>query len=112
MRCGKNRTLFDSLPARQITRAGFACMEMIHGFKEGWIIWHRAGPPARVKPYQWKRALKQITSRDKFNINESNTNTSMFLLEHCVPFNPFNPEFTIVIFIHYKPRIAGAILDL
>ena len=26
--------------------------------------------------------------------------------------NPFKPEFTIVIFIHYKPRIAGAILDL
>ena len=26
--------------------------------------------------------------------------------------NPFNPEFTIVIFIHYKPRIAVAILDL
>ena len=27
-------------------------------------------------------------------------------------FNPFEPEFTIVIFIHYKPRIAAAILDL
>ena len=27
-------------------------------------------------------------------------------------FNPFNPEFTIVLFIHYKPRIAAAILDL
>ena len=27
-------------------------------------------------------------------------------------FNPFNPEFTIVIFIHYKPRIAAAILAL
>ena len=26
--------------------------------------------------------------------------------------NPFNPEFTIVIFIHYKPLIAVAILDL
>ena len=26
--------------------------------------------------------------------------------------NPFNPEFTIVIFIHYKPQIAAAILDL
>ena len=26
--------------------------------------------------------------------------------------NPFNPEFTIVIFIHYKPRIAVAIHDL
>ena len=27
-------------------------------------------------------------------------------------FNPFKPEFTMVIFIHYKPRIAVAILDL
>ena len=27
-------------------------------------------------------------------------------------FNPFKPEFTIVIFIHNKPRIAVAILDL
>ena len=26
--------------------------------------------------------------------------------------NPFKPEITIVIFIHYKPRIAVAILDL
>ena len=27
-------------------------------------------------------------------------------------FNPFKPEFTVVIFIHYKPRIAFAILIL
>ena len=27
-------------------------------------------------------------------------------------FNPFKPEFTIVIVIHYKPRIAVAIFDL
>ena len=26
--------------------------------------------------------------------------------------NPFNPEFTIVIFIHYKQRIAVGIIDL
>ena len=26
--------------------------------------------------------------------------------------NPFTPELTIVIFIHYKPRIAVAILNL
>ena len=41
----QNRTLFDFLPARQITRAGSAYMEMIHGFKEGWIIWHLRGYP-------------------------------------------------------------------
>ena len=27
-------------------------------------------------------------------------------------FNPFKPEFTIVIFIHYKTRVADEILDL
>ena len=30
----------------------------------------------------------------------------------CRDINPFKPEFIIVIFIHYKPRIAVAILDL
>ena len=29
-----------------------------------------------------------------------------------VQLNPLKPELTIVIFIHYKPRIAVAILDL
>ena len=29
-----------------------------------------------------------------------------------MPLNPFKREFTIVIFIHYKPQIAVAILDL
>ena len=37
-----------------------------------------------------------------YNSRYTNTNT----------FNPFKPEFTIIIFIHYKPRIAVAILDL
>ena len=31
-------------------------------------------------------------------------------LLNCI--NPFKPEFTIVMNIHYKPRIAVAILDL
>ena len=29
-----------------------------------------------------------------------------------MPINPLEPEFTIVIFIHYKPRISVAILNL
>ena len=29
-----------------------------------------------------------------------------------VTVNPLKPEFTIVVFIHYKPRIAVPILDL
>ena len=42
--------------------------------------------------------------------------TDFFMLLACASpfkqFNPFKPEFTIVIFIHYKPQIAVAILDL
>ena len=34
------------------------------------------------------------------------------ILNHYFYTNPFNSEFTIVILIHYKPRIAVAILDL
>ena len=33
-------------------------------------------------------------------------------LRRWLNINPFKPEFTIVIFIDYKPRIAIAILDL
>ena len=36
----------------------------------------------------------------------------MFFFKLIERFNLFEPEFTIVIFIHYKPRIAVAILDL
>ena len=36
----------------------------------------------------------------------------MFFIKVFRRFNPFNPDFTIVNFIHYKPRIAAAILDL
>ena len=36
----------------------------------------------------------------------------MFFYKLIQRFNPFNPELIIVIFIHYKPRIAAAILDL
>ena len=32
--------------------------------------------------------------------------------EEEMSINPFKPEFPIVIFIHYKPRIAVTILDL
>ena len=38
------------------------------------------------------------------------TRNAMLLL--WLQFNPFKPEFTIVILIHYKSRIAVAILDL
>ena len=38
--------------------------------------------------------------------------THIGLHEKNMRFNPFKPEFTIVIFIHYKPQIAVAILNL
>ena len=43
--------------------------------------------------------------------NSANKDFALVMeLQECL--NPFKPEFTIVIFIHYKPRIAVAILDL
>ena len=33
-------------------------------------------------------------------------------MKYDLTINPFKPEFTIVTFIHYKPQIALAILDL
>ena len=35
-----------------------------------------------------------------------------FVASSNISSNPFEPKFTIVIFIHYKPRNANAILDL
>ena len=36
----------------------------------------------------------------------------IFMVCNYNKINPFRPEFTIIIFIHYKPRIAVAIPDL
>ena len=36
----------------------------------------------------------------------------MHVYNYIFMLNYFEPEFTIVIFIHYKPRIAVAILDM
>ena len=39
-------------------------------------------------------------------------NHNSYIMVDPLLINPFKPEFTIVIFIQYKPRIAVAILDL
>ena len=44
--------------------------------------------------------------------NQSGAKGLLIMRNSWMYFNPFNPKFTIVIFIHYKPRIAVAILDL
>ena len=47
------------------------------------------------------------------NLSIENTVNQWFCVNpRYARINPFKPEFTIVIFIHYKPRIAVAILDL
>ena len=48
--------------------------------------------------------IRQLVIRQLEPLRRSNVNIRLV--------NPFRPEFTIVIFIHYKPRIAVAILDL
>ena len=37
---------------------------------------------------------------------------NIYSLSSLLTINPLKPEFAIVIFIHYKSRIAVAILDL
>ena len=49
----------------------------------------------------------QMYMKQKFLYNDK-----LFIFIFNIFFNPFKPEFMIVIFIHYKPRIAVAILDL
>ena len=56
-----------------------------------------------------------ITSEEiLFNIKQNTFITCGFQNTYKTMYriNPFNPEFTIVIFTHYKSRIAAAILDL
>ena len=58
-----------------------------------------------IKTEKWSH-WKKMQKNTKFS-------TDLWFANHdCSRFNPFNPEFTIVIFILYKPRIAAAILDL
>ena len=52
-----------------------------------------------------KKILK--TTRVSLNFERVNPYSAEIIL-----FNPFKPEFTIVIFIRYKPRNAVAIHDL
>ena len=49
---------------------------------------------------------------DMPSVFQSDANKQQVSTEETITLNPFKPEFTIVIFIHYKPRIAVAILDL
>ena len=56
----------------------------------------------------FKRALYLILK----HLRQNNRIMTTWLKYMQSPVNPFRPEFTIVIFIHYKPRIAVAILHL
>ena len=54
--------------------------------------------------------VKQTTKNFKWNWFRICVSKHITMLQNL--FNPFKPGFTIVIFIHYKPGIAVAILDL
>ena len=74
-------------------------------------VWSRSralmGKPALVQ----RRVFAAAQHRERINhIREITTDIQRQLFNPLI--NPFNPEFTIVIFIHYKPWIAVAILDL
>ena len=52
--------------------------------------------------------LRQILTSNVDSRSESVKSICCFILR----VNPFKPEFNIIIFIQYKPRIAVAIYDL
>ena len=58
----------------------------------------------------WFQIEKQ--SLDLHGLYKNNWFTPYIIIIMLCHLNPLKPEFTIVIFIHYKPRIAVAILDL
>ena len=59
----------------------------------------------------WKNISGKFTSIENYTTFKNHVFLWLNLIFTRV-FNPFKPEFTIVVFIHYKPRIAVAILDL
>ena len=63
----------------------------------------------------YARLTRDLTMTFRIEMDVDCTLQSFFTANcgvYSAYFNPFKPEFTIVIFIHYKPRIAVAILDL
>ena len=55
------------------------------------------------------KILQKLTKSPKSNIS---CNETRITWNNSVHLNRFKPEFTIVIVVHYKPRIVVAILDL
>ena len=66
------------------------------------------------KPYVCVTCHKRFTRNSSLRMHQRvHSGDKPFVCITCHRgFTPFKPEFTIVIFIHYKPRIAVAILDL
>ena len=70
----------------------------------------------RKKVFAWRLKPHSLDECCIFQYHTQKKHRSIILscrgLWHWANINPFKPEFTIVISIHYKPRIAVAILDL
>ena len=63
-----------------------------------------------VPPWIWKGVSATAEMSGSSNLWLFHVAIHINITTHV--FNSFEPEFIIVIFIHYKPRIATAILDL
>ena len=59
----------------------------------------------------WKRRGVDLKKRTKY-VSMHHTSKLCVSNSDILEINPFKPEFTIVIFIHYKPRIAVAIRQI
>ena len=79
--------------------------------------------PVNLFYNRWVIIVLALSTRDRLYTSEYDICRRQFvdiklkktfgsLIKIFQRFNPFKPEFTIVIFIHYKPRIAVSIPDL
>ena len=89
----------------------------LHGNEAEWMARCLSDSPGGVVQAQLVRPSGEhdgvVYNTNQWQEQDTNPTHMGFSEKYpCFSLNPLKPEFTIVIFIHYKPRIAVVILDL
>ena len=74
----------------------------------------------RLFPFSFTLGCERRQVNENYFISNTQVTIETFIFKgdhvrffiYCISLTPFRPEFIIVIFFHYKPRITVAILDL